>query len=122
MRKASLMASLLMVLVLAAVLGTQAGCQSTCSGSDLERSVQVIEQAWLAGLTVGEQATYDLDGAMQRLIQVSQQLSSEAQRLPPPCQQLIQAWSEAIGEAFQSPSSGTTCHGGVCCDSSGCLG
>lgn len=115
--------ALLAVVVLAAAMGTQGGCGSTCGGADLKRSVEIIEAAWLAGWAIGDRASYDVMGVMQQLIAVSQQLNSQAQQLPPPCQQLIQMWAETIRQAFsQSRPSGTTCRGGVCCDSSGCYG
>lgn len=94
-----------------------------CQGQDFQRSVQIIDYAWRAGVQIGYEMAWtgDYQLAMQRLVDMSQQLNGAAQQLPYTCQVLINQWANAIGGAFQNPQ-GTQCMGGVCCDGTGCYG
>lgn len=93
---------------------------ATCHGQDLEQSKSIIEDAWRIGLDIG--LTQDMNLALQKMVQLSQELNVRAQALPYPCQMLVQQWANAIGGAFQGGGygGGTQCMGGVCCDGTGC--
>lgn len=89
-----------------------------CQGQNLERTTQVIDFAWQAGLETAYMN--DLNLQLQKLMDVSFELASVAQQLPPSCQAIIRQWSGAIEQVF-SGRRYNGCQSGVCCDDSGCF-
>ena len=82
-----------------------------CEGQDYQRTLQVQNYSIRVGYEFG--MTGDINLFQQRL----QEINNYIQQLPQSCQFLLQQ----MGAGFSSGgSSGTTCMGGVCCDSTGC--
>lgn len=100
--------------ILTAIMSSMLFCVSqntfACTGADYERTMQVVNYSMQIGYEFGMTGNYSL--FTQRLQEITQAIN----QLPPSCRALLQQ----MNSGFSSGGSGTTCMGGVCCDSTGC--
>lgn|GEM_PF-3443010 len=96
----------------AMVLSVFSGLTMACEGEDYERTLAVVQYAQNLGMQCGMSAN-----PIECIYQAMPALASEVNQLSPSCQRLL----ESMGGPAPSPG-GTTCIGGVCCDSSSCYG
>jgi len=106
----SLFAPFLRALVVCGIFLSTSQAAFACTGADYDRTMQVLNYSMQAGYEFGMTGNYNL--FTQRLQEIVQAI----QQLPPSCQALLQQ----MNSGFSSGGSGTTCMGGVCCDSTGC--
>jgi hypothetical protein len=84
-----------------------------CQGEDYQQTLQYIEYSQ----SIGYQCGLSIN-PVACMLQEFPKIIEEMQKLSPSCQQMLQQMYPPTAPG----SGGPMCHGGVCCDSSGCYG